>query len=138
MKVLQKDSEKFLQRYLDNHSPTGYEASGQQIWLDYIRQYVDDWSLDNYGTAYGVVNPGKDYRVVIEAHADEISWFVHYITKDGFIYVAQRRQRPPDRPQQARQHPHAERHREGRVRLAGDPRAQWEDGDHPQPGQHLP
>jgi putative aminopeptidase FrvX len=24
---------------------------------------------------------------VIEAHADEISWFVHYITKEGFIYV---------------------------------------------------
>jgi len=25
--------------------------------------------------------------VVIEAHADEISWFVHYITDDGFIYL---------------------------------------------------
>jgi putative aminopeptidase FrvX len=25
--------------------------------------------------------------VVIEAHADEISWYVHYITNDGFIYV---------------------------------------------------
>ncbi|OYY04435.1 MAG: peptidase M42, partial [Sphingobacteriia bacterium 35-40-5] len=25
--------------------------------------------------------------VVIEAHADEISWFVNYITKDGLIYV---------------------------------------------------
>ena len=24
---------------------------------------------------------------MIEAHADEISWFVHYITKDGFIYL---------------------------------------------------
>lgn len=87
MKVLQKDSEKFLQRYLDNHSPTGYEASGQQIWLDYIRQYVDDWSLDHYGTAYGVVNPGMDYRVVIEAHADEISWYVNFIGEDGFINV---------------------------------------------------
>ena len=25
--------------------------------------------------------------MVIEAHADEISWFVHYITDDGFIYL---------------------------------------------------
>jgi putative aminopeptidase FrvX len=25
--------------------------------------------------------------VVIEAHADEIAWFVHYITNDGFIYL---------------------------------------------------
>ena len=25
--------------------------------------------------------------MVIEAHADEISWFVHYINKEGFIYL---------------------------------------------------
>ena len=35
----------------------------------------------------GVINPDSKYKVVIEAHADEISWFVHYITKDGFIYL---------------------------------------------------
>jgi putative aminopeptidase FrvX len=34
-----------------------------------------------------VINPKAGYKVVIEAHADEISWFVHYITKDGFIYL---------------------------------------------------
>jgi len=34
-----------------------------------------------------VKNPDAKYKVVIEAHADEISWFVHYITKDGFIYL---------------------------------------------------
>ena len=31
--------------------------------------------------------PGKDFKVVIEAHADEISWFVNHISKDGFIHV---------------------------------------------------
>lgn len=87
MKVLTKDSEKFLQAYLNNHAPTGYESSGQRIWLDYLKPYVDEWSLDNYGTACGIINPGKDYRVVIEAHADEISWYVNYITEDGFINV---------------------------------------------------
>ena len=43
--------------------------------------------MDNYGTVYGIINPGMDYKVVIEAHADEISWFVSYISDDGFIYV---------------------------------------------------
>ncbi len=87
MKVLYKESEKFLNQYLNNHSPTGYESSGQKIWLDYMKSYVDDWALDNYGTAYGIINPGATYRVVIEAHADEISWYVNYITDDGFINV---------------------------------------------------
>ena len=34
-----------------------------------------------------MINPKGKYKVVIEAHADEISWFVNYITDDGYIYV---------------------------------------------------
>ncbi len=77
----------FLTQYLNNPSPTGFESSGQKIWLDYIRPYVDTYQVDDYGSVYGVINPEADYKVVIEAHADEISWFVNYITEDGFIYL---------------------------------------------------
>ncbi|PSR09611.1 MAG: peptidase M42 [Bacteroidetes bacterium] len=87
MSIINKSSEDFLGRYLSNASPTGFETPGQQMWLEYIKPYIDEYHLDNYGTVYGIINPGKDYRVVIEGHADEISWFVHYITDDGFIYV---------------------------------------------------
>lgn len=82
-----KDSKEFLYKYLNNASPTGFEASGQQIWLDYIKPFVDEYFTDNYGTAVGVINPESPYKVVIEAHADEISWFVNYIKDDGYIYV---------------------------------------------------
>ena len=58
-----------------------------KIWLDYIKPYVDSHIVDTYGTVVGVINPEHEYKVVIEAHADEISWFVHYITKEGFIYL---------------------------------------------------
>ncbi len=84
---MRKESNKFLYKYLNNASPTGFEASGQQIWLDYIKPYIDEKIIDVYGTAVGVINPGCDYKVVIEAHSDEISWFVNYITEDGYIYV---------------------------------------------------
>jgi len=87
MSIITKQSEKFLHKYLNNASPTGFEASGQKLWLEYIRPFVDEVGLDTYGTAYGVINPGKDYRVVIEGHADEISWFVHYISDSGYINV---------------------------------------------------
>ncbi len=78
---------KFLYEYLNNASPTGFESTGQQIWLDYMKPFIDESIVDVYGTAVGVVNPGKDYKVVIEAHSDEISWFVNYITDSGYIYV---------------------------------------------------
>ena len=85
--ILDPKSLHFLQRYLNNPSPTGFESEGQKLWLEYLRPYVDDHIVDPYGTVVGVINPKAEYKVVIEAHADEISWFVHYITKEGFIYV---------------------------------------------------
>jgi putative aminopeptidase FrvX len=84
---MDKKSKKFLFDYLNNASPTGFEQSGQQIWLDYIKPYTNDYIVDVYGTAVGVINPKAAYKVVIEAHVDEISWFVNYITDDGYIYV---------------------------------------------------
>ncbi len=85
--ILNNKSKEFLYSYLNNASPTGFEASGQKIWLNYLKPYIHEHFIDTYGTAVGVINPKAPYKVVIEAHADEISWFVHYITKDGFIYV---------------------------------------------------
>ena len=85
--LLTKESLKFLENYLNNASPTGYEWSGQKLWMDYLRPYVDDFITDTYGTAVGVINPEAPYRVVIEGHADEISWYVNYISDNGLIYV---------------------------------------------------
>ena len=85
--VINSNSTRFLYEYLNNASPTGFESSGQKIWLNYIKTYIDEYFVDTYGTVVGVINPKAEYKVVIEAHADEISWFVHYITKDGFVYL---------------------------------------------------
>jgi putative aminopeptidase FrvX len=52
-----------------------------------MKPYIDDYLSDTYGTVVGVINPKAEYKVVIEAHADEISWFVSYITDDGYIYL---------------------------------------------------
>ena len=87
MKVISRSSEKFLKKYLNNAAPTGYEYEGQKLWLNYIRPYIDDYFVDAYGTVVGIVNPRAKFRIVVEAHADEISWFVNYITSDGFLHV---------------------------------------------------
>jgi putative aminopeptidase FrvX len=77
----------FLEKYINTASPTGFESGGQKIWLDYIKQYTDSFFTDPYGSAAAIVNPGAAFKVVIEAHADEISWFVNYITPEGLIYL---------------------------------------------------
>jgi putative aminopeptidase FrvX len=85
--ILNKKSIDFLEKYLNNASPTGYEWNGQRLWMDYLKPYVDEFITDTYGTAVAVINPKADYKVVIEGHADEISWYVNYITDNGLIYV---------------------------------------------------
>jgi putative aminopeptidase FrvX len=77
----------FLEKYLNNASPTGFESDGQKLWMDYIKPYVDTFITDTYGTAVGIINPDAKYKVIIEGHADEISWYVNYINEDGHIYV---------------------------------------------------
>lgn len=85
--VLTNESFNFFRNYINTPSPVGFESTGQRLWIDYIKPYVDDVFTDPYGTAVGVINPQADFKVVLEAHVDEISWFVNYVTAEGLIYL---------------------------------------------------
>lgn len=85
--VLTDNSLGFFRNYINTPSPVGFEYTGQKLWLNYIKPFVDDVFTDPYGTAVGVINPAHAFKVVIEAHVDEISWFVNYITNEGLIYL---------------------------------------------------
>lgn len=85
--LLNDTSYEFLKNYINNSSPTGFESSGQKLWMNYLKSYADEFFTDPYGTAVAVINPSASFKVVIEAHADEISWFVNYISPDGLIYL---------------------------------------------------
>src|SRR5436190_11263796 len=86
-RILTDESMQFFRQYINNASPVGFETWWQKLWLEYLKPYVDEFYVDPYGTAVDVVNARHDFKVVIEAHADEISWFVNYITDQGFIYL---------------------------------------------------
>ena len=85
--VITDTSFAFLKNYINTASPVGFESGGQKVWLDYIKPFVDTHFVDPYGTAVAVINPDESFKVVIEAHADEISWFVNYINDQGLIYL---------------------------------------------------
>jgi putative aminopeptidase FrvX len=85
--VLHKDAMQFFETLINTPSPTGSEWKGQKVWMDYIKPYVDKIETDSYGSAVAIINPDAKFKVVIEAHCDEISWFVNYINDDGIIYV---------------------------------------------------
>lgn len=85
--ILGNNSLNFFRNYINTPSPVGFEYTGQRLWMDYVRPFVDEVFTDPYGTAVGVINPQQQFKVVIEAHVDEISWFVNYITNEGLMYL---------------------------------------------------
>jgi len=85
--LINATSYQFLKEYINNPSPVGFESSGQKIRLTYSSHYVDTTFTDTYSRAVGVINPDAPFKVVIEAHADEISWFVNYINDQGLIHL---------------------------------------------------
>lgn len=84
---MREDSIKFLERLVNTPSPSGHEARGQRVWLDYAGEYADQTSTDAYGNAVAVLNPGGSPKVMLAGHADEIAMAVNYIDKEGYIYV---------------------------------------------------
>ena len=95
MGILNYKSMNFMENYLNGTSPVGYESENQKVWMEYLKPYVDEFITDMYGTAVGVIKGTRTgnekdsgiQRVMIEAHADEIAWYVNLITADGLIKV---------------------------------------------------
>jgi len=90
------DSNKFLYDYLNAFSPVGQETAGQKIWINHIQPWANEVKIDAYGTAYGVLKGmqpnlterlGIPYKVILEAHCDEIAWIITQIEKDGYVRV---------------------------------------------------
>jgi putative aminopeptidase FrvX len=91
---------KFLEQYINTPSPSGYEIQlgGQKLWIDYVSEYAHRIETDEYGNAYAyygsrVVEDGvvtkkrKKKTVLLDAHADEIGFYVFDITDKGFLKV---------------------------------------------------
>lgn len=77
----------FLKELIKTPSPSGHEARGQRVWLDYVRDYADETFSDAYGNAVAVLNKGGGPRIMLCAHADEIALAVNYVSERGFIHV---------------------------------------------------
>lgn len=82
----------FLIKYLNTDSPCSNEVEAQRSWIKQIKPICEQVVTDNYGNAFGLIrNKLKSdlgsFKVVIDAHCDEIGWVVSRITDEGFIYV---------------------------------------------------
>jgi tetrahedral aminopeptidase len=83
---------KFLIEYLNTDSPCSNEVEAQKAWIEQVKGDCEQLITDNYGNTVALIRKtdgdiNEEYKVVIDAHCDEIGWVISRITDDGFIYV---------------------------------------------------
>ncbi|EMA41601.1 zinc-binding metallopeptidase family protein [Halococcus hamelinensis] len=76
----------FLDDLLETPTPSGFETRGQRVWLDYVTEFADEVSTDDYGNAVAVHEGDSDApTVALTGHADEIGYVVRDIDGEGFL-----------------------------------------------------
>ncbi len=85
---MRAESLEFLTTLLNTPTPSGEEARGQRVWLDYLKPFADKLETDTYGNAMAVLNPEGSPKIMVEGHADEIAFQIQYIDDDGFIWFS--------------------------------------------------
>ncbi len=80
---------KFLIDYLNTDSPSTNEVEAQKLWIEQSKGLYDEIITDNYGNVALLISNSEksDFRVVIDAHCDEIGWVIKDISDDGFLHV---------------------------------------------------
>ena len=71
------------------HAVSGREDAMTAYVRDFIRPLVDEVSVDNLGNVVGILKGSQypDYRLMLQAHMDEVGLIVRDITSDGFLFI---------------------------------------------------
>lgn len=77
----------FLDELLDTATPSGFEASGQRRWIEYVEAFADEVRTDDYGNAVAVLE-GSGPAIALAGHGDEIGFMVRNIEESGAIRMA--------------------------------------------------
>jgi endoglucanase len=77
-----------LKRICDVSGCTGNEDKARAVLKDMIKDHVDKIEVDSMGNLFGIVEGQTDFKLMIDAHMDEIGFIVKFIDASGFLRVA--------------------------------------------------
>jgi len=78
-----------LEKLCAIHAVSGREDAMTAFIRDYIHTLVDEVSVDNLGNVVGILKGSQypDFRLMLQAHMDELGLIVRNITEDGFLQI---------------------------------------------------
>jgi len=85
---MKKESLQFLEKLIGVISPSGFEEEGVNLWKKEVEKFVKKFRIDIHGNGVAILNEGKQPKIMLAAHIDEVGFMVKYIDKDGYIYFS--------------------------------------------------
>ena len=79
---------KWLNEILNTPSPSGSEYILQRKIKQYMSEYVEEQITDDQGDMIKIINPNSEIKVLLAAHADEISLIVDGYNSNGTLKVS--------------------------------------------------
>ena len=79
----------FLNDLINTPSPSGFEEKASELWVEYVKPFVQDIKIGTYGNTFATINAEAEKTVMICSHIDEVGMMVNYINDDGFIYFSE-------------------------------------------------
>lgn len=80
-------NKEFFEALLKCPSPSGDEVKIQKKWKSYVSEFAHQVETDTAGNVIAILNPDKDFKIMLAGHVDEIAFMVTYIDDQGFVYV---------------------------------------------------
>jgi len=84
---MDKESKSFLQSFLAQCGPSGFEQKSQSVWVKRTEPFVQRVDRDVHGNAIAIINPEAEFKVMLAGHCDEIGFAVSHISKEGCIHI---------------------------------------------------
>ena len=79
---------KILKEIINTPSPSGKEYILQRKIKNYMSDFVDKQICDDQGDLINIINPNSEIKVLLAAHADEISLIVDGYNSNGTLKVS--------------------------------------------------
>ncbi|WP_307768804.1 M20/M25/M40 family metallo-hydrolase [uncultured Bacteroides sp.] len=84
-KFITSESLEFLEQLLKQPSTSGGEKAIAELYTSYMSSYGNTM-IDNMYNSCCVINPASEFKIMLDAHYDEVGLQVVHIADNGFIY----------------------------------------------------
>jgi putative aminopeptidase FrvX len=78
----------FFKKLIETISPSGSEQEAVYLWEKEAKKFAQKVDIDINGNGIAVLNEGKNPKIMLASHIDEVGFMLKYIDNEGYIYFS--------------------------------------------------